>query len=188
MSATQVAVYALTRIELARIVKAPRDRVFEAITDYESWPEFSKLFTRVTVTERTEGRWPASQKGTGPEPPTFIGHAVLRLTTVGAKTGRERLNALHSFPDGEDSWLIVAAKFGAVDHPGWFYNLARNPDKVWVQVGNRCFRAKVETLPSAEREEACARLAKTGSHIADLQKKTDRQIPVVRVWAAGSES
>lgn len=54
MSATQVAVYALTRIELARIVKAPRDRVFEAITDNESWPEFSKLFTRVTVTERTE--------------------------------------------------------------------------------------------------------------------------------------
>ena len=127
-------------------------------------------------------------KAKGPEQPTFIGHPVLLLTTIGAKTGRERLNALHSFPDGEDSWLVVAAKFGAADHPGWFYNLAKNPDEVWVQVGNRRFRAEVETLQSAEREEACARLAKAGASIADLQKKTDRQIPVVRVRTASSES
>lgn len=40
------------RIERAQVVKAPREQVFETWTDYERWPRFSVLFTRVTVTER----------------------------------------------------------------------------------------------------------------------------------------
>jgi uncharacterized protein YndB with AHSA1/START domain len=40
------------RIEHTEIVKAPRELVFKAWTDYEAWPRFSGLFTRVTVKER----------------------------------------------------------------------------------------------------------------------------------------
>jgi len=40
------------RVEKAQLVKAPREQVFRVWTDYEAWPKFSTLFTRVTVTER----------------------------------------------------------------------------------------------------------------------------------------
>jgi uncharacterized protein YndB with AHSA1/START domain len=40
------------RIEQAQLVKAPREQVFQAWTDYDAWPRFSGLFTRVTVAER----------------------------------------------------------------------------------------------------------------------------------------
>jgi len=40
------------RIEHTEIVRAPRELVFQAWTDYEAWPRFSGLFTRVTVKER----------------------------------------------------------------------------------------------------------------------------------------
>ena len=40
------------RIEQAQVVKGRREQVFQIWTDYESWPRFSVLFTRVTVTER----------------------------------------------------------------------------------------------------------------------------------------
>jgi uncharacterized protein YndB with AHSA1/START domain len=40
------------RVEQAQIVKAPRELVFQAWTDYGAWPRFSGLFTRVSVKER----------------------------------------------------------------------------------------------------------------------------------------
>jgi uncharacterized protein YndB with AHSA1/START domain len=40
------------RVEQAQVVRAPRERVFAAWMDYEAWPRFSGLFTRVSVTER----------------------------------------------------------------------------------------------------------------------------------------
>lgn len=40
------------RVEQTQVVKAPREQVFQAWTDYDAWPRFSTLFTRVTVTER----------------------------------------------------------------------------------------------------------------------------------------
>src|SRR6266702_1059277 len=40
------------RVEQAQVVKAPREQVFKAWTDYDAWHKFSTLFTRVTVRER----------------------------------------------------------------------------------------------------------------------------------------
>ena len=41
------------RIEQAQLVRAPREQVFQAWTDCESWPKWDPvLFTRVTVAER----------------------------------------------------------------------------------------------------------------------------------------
>jgi deazaflavin-dependent oxidoreductase (nitroreductase family) len=123
-------------------------------------------------------------RASGAEQPTFNGFPVLLLTTVGAKTGRERTHALGGFPDGGDRWLIVASKGGAADHPAWFYNLVKNPDKVWVQVGNRRFRAECESLVGVEREEAYARVVKVAPVYGGYLKKTNREIPVIRVRPA----
>jgi deazaflavin-dependent oxidoreductase (nitroreductase family) len=99
------------------------------------------------------------QKAKGPEPRMFMGFPVLVLTTVGAKSGKERSTVLGGFPDGDDAWLIVASKGGSPTHPSWFHNIAANPDKVWVQVGNRKFAARCKSLTGKEREDAYARVA-----------------------------
>ncbi len=40
------------RVEIAQLVKAPREKVFEAWTDYEGHPRWDPLFMRVAVTKR----------------------------------------------------------------------------------------------------------------------------------------
>jgi deazaflavin-dependent oxidoreductase (nitroreductase family) len=125
------------------------------------------------------------QKAKGPEPRMFMGFPVLVLTTVGAKSGKERSTVLGGFPDGDDAWLIVASKGGSPTHPGWFHNIAANPDKVWVQVGNRKFKAHCESLTGKEREDAYARVAGVASVYGGYPKKTDREIPVLRITPEG---
>jgi deazaflavin-dependent oxidoreductase (nitroreductase family) len=124
------------------------------------------------------------RRAAGPEPKMSMGLPVLLLTTVGAKTGKEHTHILGGFPDGPDAWLVVASKGGAATHPAWFINLAKNPDKVWIQVGNRKMHARVESLRGAERENAYARVVLVAPRYSDYLKKTDREIPVVRVTPA----
>jgi deazaflavin-dependent oxidoreductase (nitroreductase family) len=120
----------------------------------------------------------------GPEPGKFMGFPVLVLTTVGARSGKERDAVLGGFPDGEDAWLIIASRGGSAAHPGWLHNIARNPDKVWVQVGNRRFKARVESLTGKQRDEAYARVVEVAPNYGGYTKKTDREIPVLRVTPA----
>jgi len=124
------------------------------------------------------------RRASGPEPKLFMGFPVLLLTTVGAKTGKEHTHVLGGFPDGPDAWLVVASKGGSATHPAWFINLAKNPDKVWIQVGNRKMRAAVESLSGAEREQAYSRVVAVAPRYGDYLKKTDREIPVLRVTPA----
>ena len=49
---------------------------------------------------------------------TFQGRDVLYLTTVGAKTGKQRQTAVGYETDGEDAWLVVASLGGAAQQPG----------------------------------------------------------------------
>jgi len=123
------------------------------------------------------------KKATGAEQKMFMGFPVLVLTTVGAKTGQERSTVLGGFPDGDNAWLIIGSKGGSPDHPGWLYNIAKNPDKVWVQVGNRKLKVSCESLTGKEREEAYARVASEAKAYAGYPKKTDREIPVLRLTA-----
>jgi deazaflavin-dependent oxidoreductase (nitroreductase family) len=119
-----------------------------------------------------------------PEQPRMMGFPVLLLTTVGAKTGNEHTHILGGFPDGDDVWLVVATNGGAANHPGWFINVAKNPNRVWAQVANRRFRANVESLQGTAREEAYARISAGAKNYASYPKKTDREIPVLRVTPA----
>ena len=76
---------------------------------------------------------------------------VLQLTTVGAKTGQQRLTTLLYFSDRDNSILIVGSAGGAAQHPAWFSNIAKHPDQVWVRVGDRRFRVTPQTLSGSER-------------------------------------
>ena len=124
------------------------------------------------------------RRATSDTPPKMMGFPTVLLTTVGAKTGQERTHVLGGFADGGDAWLIVASKGGAATHPAWFINIARNPEKVWLEVGNRKFRARAESLQGAEREAAYTRVVAVAPQYGGYLKKTDREIPVIRLTPA----
>ncbi|MFI5282090.1 MAG: nitroreductase/quinone reductase family protein [Candidatus Dormibacterales bacterium] len=124
------------------------------------------------------------RRSTSPSPPVMMGFPTVLLTTTGSRSGLERTSVLGGFPDGEEAWLLVASKSGARTHPAWFINLARSPDKVWLEVGPLKFKAKVESLQGAAREAALERVAAVSPRYAGYQRKTDREIPVMRVKPA----
>jgi deazaflavin-dependent oxidoreductase (nitroreductase family) len=117
--------------------------------------------------------------------PTMMGLPTILLTTIGARTGLERTHVLGGFQDGDDAWLIVASKSGAPTHPAWFINLAKKPDQIWIEVGNRKLRVVADSLKGKEREAGLARVAAVAPRYAGYQKKTDREIPVIRLTPAG---
>jgi deazaflavin-dependent oxidoreductase (nitroreductase family) len=121
------------------------------------------------------------RKNATAEPRTFRGFPTVLVTTVGAKTGVERTHVLGGFKDKDDSWLIIASNGGAAAHPQWFINLAKNPDKVWLEVGNTKFHVRPVELKGAEYEDAYARIAAAAPGYGKYRKVTDREIPVIRL-------
>jgi deazaflavin-dependent oxidoreductase (nitroreductase family) len=86
--------------------------------------------------------------------------------------------------DEGDSYIIVASKGGAPDHPGWYKNLLANPE-VEVQVGTKKLKAKARTITGTERERLWEKAVKFWPPYADYAKKTERQIPVVLLYPVG---
>ena len=64
----------------------------------------------------------------------LAGAPLLYLTTVGARSGEPRTCTVMAFPEADDAWLIVASRSGTADHPSWYYNVARHPDRVTIEV------------------------------------------------------
>src|SRR5262249_30733089 len=92
-------------------------------------------------------------------------------TTRGAKTGQMRTTVLAGFPEGENSWLVVAARGGAAHHPAWFLNMAKHPDDIWLEVGKERFNVHAESLEGSARAEALARIAAIAPRIGGYQGK-----------------
>src|SRR5271154_5187070 len=77
------------------------------------------------------------------------GSTILLLTTTGRTTGEKRTTPLIYAQDG-DRYVIVASKGGAPDHPGWYLNLAKDPE-VELQVKSELLRARARTAAGEER-------------------------------------
>jgi proline iminopeptidase len=105
------------------------------------------------------------------------GSTILLLTTTGRKSGELRTNPLIYAQDG-DRYVIVASKGGAPEHPGWYRNLAKNPD-VEVQVNDDVFPARARTVSGEERERLWRKANEVWSHYDEYARKTEREIPVV---------
>src|SRR3984893_7199377 len=88
-------------------------------------------------------------KGVGP-----FGDQLMLLTTVGARSGDERISPVMFHRDGE-RYVVVASKGGVPDHPGWYHNLKANP-VARGEVGRR-------TAPRRSRCGRTRRRARNGS-------------------------
>lgn len=105
------------------------------------------------------------------------GSKILLLTTKGRTSGEPRTTPLIYESDGDD-FVIVASKGGAPEHPGWYRNLAKNPE-VELQVKDEVFPARARTAAGEERERLWALAARQWPDYDAYREKTDREIPVV---------
>jgi deazaflavin-dependent nitroreductase family protein len=106
---------------------------------------------------------------------------IVLVTTKGAQSGLERTAALGGFADGDDAWLVVASNGGSSRHPAWFKNMVQHPDEIWLEVGSRKMKVRGESLTSPAREEALRRITGISAQYGGYPKKTDREIPIVRL-------
>lgn len=60
-------------------------------------------------------------------PETVAGLPVVRLTTIGAKTGKKHTVPVVGLGDGE-KWILIASNWGSEHHPSWYHNLRSNSE------------------------------------------------------------
>ena len=101
----------------------------------------------------------------------------LLLTTTGRKSGDKFIFPLYYGTEG-NSYIIIASKGGAPEHPGWYRNLLANPE-VEIQVGTKKMVARARTVAGDERSRLWKKALEFWPPYADYQKKTEREIPVV---------
>ncbi|MGD6740980.1 nitroreductase family deazaflavin-dependent oxidoreductase [Streptomyces sp. BH106] len=128
--------------------------------------------------------WVAEQARTyeesgGTKGTTMRGVPCLLLDYEGRKSGQWRRTVLIYGRDGDD-YLIVASYGGADRHPEWYLNLQANPE-VRLRVETERFTARAETLSAQEKARVWDSLVELFPQYADYQKKTSRDIPVVRL-------
>jgi deazaflavin-dependent oxidoreductase (nitroreductase family) len=111
----------------------------------------------------------------------MMGFNALILTTVGARSGAERTNPVGWFPGQDDGWLIVASAAGAARNPAWYHNIAAHPDQVRIELNGRTIPVIAEQLHGAERDEAWRQITAAAPRFAAYQRKTDRELPIIRL-------
>jgi deazaflavin-dependent oxidoreductase (nitroreductase family) len=105
------------------------------------------------------------------------GVPTLILTTTGRTSGQQRSMPL-IFGEDNGSYIVVASKGGAPEHPAWYRNLVAHPE-VEVQVRADKFRARARTATQEEKPALWKLMASIWPSYDEYQKKTRREIPVV---------
>jgi deazaflavin-dependent oxidoreductase (nitroreductase family) len=108
----------------------------------------------------------------------IAGMEVVKLTTIGRRSGKRR-DTMLTAPIVDDSRVVlVASKGGAPRHPAWYVNLRANPAVEVTRRGRR--RAMVaRTATAAEKAELWPRIVDAYGGYGAYQRRTDRDIPVV---------
>ena len=103
---------------------------------------------------------------------------VVKLTTVGRKSGQRRSTMLTT-PLVEDDNVVLVASYGGDDRdPQWYSNLIANPDVEVVMSGSKkSMHARV--AEGDERTRLWEALTAKHANYAGYQRRTSRQIPVV---------
>jgi deazaflavin-dependent oxidoreductase (nitroreductase family) len=115
-------------------------------------------------------------KGVGP-----FGDQLMLLTTVGARSGEERITPVMYHRDGE-RYVVIASAAGAPDHPAWYRNLKANPlarAEVGGETGTESFEVRASEAEGEERERLYAERVAIAPGFGAYQRQTSRQIPVM---------
>lgn len=83
---------------------------------------------------------------------TAAGMTVVRLTTVGRKSGEERVSMLTSPLVEGDTIVLVASFRGGPNHPAWYHNLKAQPEVHAMRRG-RDLQMTAEILSGERRDQ-----------------------------------
>lgn len=112
----------------------------------------------------------------GAEGGDLRGMPVIVLTSVGAKTGKLRKNALMRV-EHDGVYAVVASLGGAPKNPVWYYNLKAHPH-VELQDGDLKRDYLAREITGDEKAVWWERSVEAYPPYADYQKKTEREIPL----------
>jgi deazaflavin-dependent oxidoreductase (nitroreductase family) len=107
---------------------------------------------------------------------------LLLLTTVGRRSGEERVSPMMFHRDGERV-LVVASNAGSAHHPAWYHNLLANPE-VTVEIGDERYAAHATPTVGVDRDRVWAELKELYPLLTEHEGLTDREIPVVALTRA----
>lgn len=111
----------------------------------------------------------------------FAGAPMLLLHTVGAKSGRPRVNPM-MYLDLDGRRYVFASKAGADTNPDWYHNLVANPD-VTVELGTSTYQARASMVSGEHRQRVFDEQASRYPGFRGYQEKTSRVIPVIELAA-----
>lgn len=107
----------------------------------------------------------------------FANNTLLLLHTTGARSGKERVNPLVTYEEG-DRLVIIASKGGAKSHPDWYYNLKANP-VVTVEYSTETFKALAKETSEPERTRLYEKMETKMASFTEYRKRAGRVIPVL---------
>ena len=116
-----------------------------------------------------------------------FGDRLMLLTTVGARSGEERITPVMYHRDGE-RYVVVASKGGAPDHPAWYHNLKANPVarvEVGTANGTQTFEVRAREVEGEERERLYAERVAIAPGFGEYTRMTSRRIPVMILERTG---
>ena len=108
----------------------------------------------------------------------FAGATLLLLHTVGARSGKERINPMAYRNLGEGRVAVFATRAGDPSNPDWYHNLVANPE-VTAEIGTEPLAFRARTAAGDEREFIWSRQKSESPGFASYEAQTTRQIPVV---------
>lgn len=114
-----------------------------------------------TIWALHRGAYAATGGRFGLRPPTETQWGMLRLTTLGRRTGRERVAILGYIEDGAN--LVVPAMNGWADpEPAWWLNLQASPETT-VRLPDGARRVSARAATGEERARLWAALVNLGT-------------------------
>ncbi len=107
----------------------------------------------------------------------FQGAPLLLITTVGSKSGLERVSPV-MYMALDDGYAIFATFAGAPTNPAWFHNLVATPTAT-IEVGDATINVSARVAQGDERERIWSAQKLAAPGMAEYETKTDRVMPVV---------
>jgi deazaflavin-dependent oxidoreductase (nitroreductase family) len=107
----------------------------------------------------------------------MFGTTILLLTSVGRRTGHQRITPLLYLEDG-DHWVVVASNAGDDRDPAWWLNLQANP-RARVQIRGDHHEVTARRAEPQEEERLWPQLYEAYEPYAAYRKRTVRPIAIV---------
>jgi len=105
------------------------------------------------------------------------GRSFMLLTTIGRKSGQERVTPILYIPEAND-FLLIASNWGEQKHPAWWLNLQAHP-QARVRVGRKELAVVARQANSEERAHLWPSIQARYGEFKRYQQRVTREIPVI---------